>query len=84
LLSFLEEHDFNPAAATRIWKHFLKNPQSNSFHDIPALPKGLYDLLEKNFAILSSTVDTVSRSSDGTVKLLIRMQDGNLVEVWEM
>ncbi len=44
------------------------------------LPVGEREALDAQFSLLEPTVDTVSRSSDGTVKHLWKLADGELVE----
>ena len=44
------------------------------------LPVAEREALDARFSLLEPTVDTVSRSSDGTVKHLWRLADGELVE----
>jgi 23S rRNA (adenine2503-C2)-methyltransferase len=44
------------------------------------LPASERDALEAEFSLLEPIADTVSRSSDGTVKHLWRLEDGELVE----
>ena len=48
---------------------------------MPDLPRPVYALLREKYAITTSTVQSISNSSDGsTTKLLVRLQDGHLVE----
>ncbi|CAN0443883.1 unnamed protein product, partial [Laminaria digitata] len=48
------------------------------FHLNAPTPTG--PLLRRKFAVLTSTVVETQRSEDGTVKLLVRLQDGQMVE----
>eukprot|EP00903_Cladosiphon_okamuranus_P010766 g10172.t1 len=52
--------------------------EDNKFHMNAPAPTG--PLLREKFAVLTSTVVETQRSEDGTVKLLVRLQDGQMVE----
>ncbi|CAM9237946.1 unnamed protein product, partial [Pylaiella littoralis] len=52
--------------------------EDNRFHMNAPAPTG--PMLRKKFAVLTSTVVETQRSEDGTVKLLVRLQDGQMVE----
>lgn len=68
--------DFIPS----IWKHVVKNPQCK-WEDIPSLPSSAYRVLNSKFKPLTSTVHSVSDSTDGvTTKLLIKLQNGAFIE----
>lgn len=58
----------------------IKNP-SLSFGEIPGLPKKAVSVLEQNFVPLTSSISKCTTSTDGkTTKLLIKLQDDNLIE----
>ncbi|GAB2268137.1 hypothetical protein Dimus_003116 [Dionaea muscipula] len=64
-----------------IWKHVLQNPNHCDWDDIPSLPSPAYPLLQAKFKPLTSTLHSVSHSTDGvTSKLLIKLQNGAFVE----
>jgi hypothetical protein len=45
--------------------------------DVPGLPKALYDVIENEFALTTSTVVKQSASKDGsTTKMLVKLQVG--------
>jgi 23S rRNA (adenine(2503)-C(2))-methyltransferase len=50
------------------------------FSTIPNFPKRVAAILDDEFVRISSTVHLVQESSDGTVKVLVRLQDGHEVE----
>ncbi len=52
----------------------------SSIAGMTSLPLAERDALDAEFSLLEPTADTVSRSSDGTVKHLWRLADGELVE----
>ncbi len=60
-------------------RHLAKNPQAE-WSSIPDLPKAAWQVLDSGFARFTSTVEQCQTSSDGTKKLLIRLQDGLKVE----
>lgn len=57
----------------------MKNPDVE-LSSIPDLPKAACELLDRDFVRFTSTVEQCQLSSDGTRKLLIRLQDGLKVE----
>ncbi|KDO30843.1 cfr family radical SAM enzyme [Saprolegnia parasitica CBS 223.65] len=84
LPEFLEAHGMKQVHAQKIWKYIASQVQAQnanvSIRDIPQLPKELYPLLEANFRIFSTTIAEKHVSRDGTVKLLVTLQDGHNVE----
>eukprot|EP01050_Picozoa_sp_SAG11_P009087 SAG11_NODE_834_length_6941_cov_19.514762_3_plen_165_part_00 len=79
LLASFEEHGIKPLHAKKIWTHLLRHPEAE-VGDVPGLPQAARALLEQDFARLTSTVKSEQRASDGTIKLLIQLQDGMEVE----
>jgi 23S rRNA (adenine2503-C2)-methyltransferase len=59
------------------WMHARGADSFDAMHDLPA---ALRKYLKQNFTIDSATTSFVSRSSDGTRKLLIRLADGEEIE----
>jgi 23S rRNA (adenine2503-C2)-methyltransferase len=51
-----------------------------SFGEMTDLPQALRESLGRALRVHSSSVETVRRSKDGTVKLLVRLEDGRRVE----
>ena len=62
-----------------VHRHLAKNPQAE-WSSIPDLPKAAWQVLDRDFVRFTSTVEQCQTSSDGTKKLLIRLQDGLKVE----
>ncbi|KAJ6815886.1 uncharacterized protein M6B38_418600 [Iris pallida] len=63
-----------------IWKHVVQNP-SCSLDDVPSLPAAAYPLLRSKFRPMTSSLSSAIDSRDSvTTKLLIRLQNGKLVE----
>ncbi|GAB9474300.1 23S rrna methyltransferase [Globisporangium polare] len=79
LPAFLREHSFKEVHALNIWRHLAQNP-THSFRQIPHLSKKLAELLELHFAHFTTTLTAEQRSKDGTVKLLLKLQDGHEIE----
>ena len=65
------------AAQVREW---ILEKLAPDFHAMTNLPKGEREALEEGFVLGEAELATLSRSSDGTVKHLWRMEDGELVE----
>lgn len=53
---------------------------AHAFNDMTNLSKDTRAMLEENFVINHIQVDTMQRSSDGTVKNAVRLHDGLIVE----
>ncbi|KAG9409873.1 hypothetical protein AC1031_020186 [Aphanomyces cochlioides] len=84
LTTFVEANGLKLVHAQKIWKHIASQVQTNSdaisIRDVKHLPSQAYPLLEQHFAPFTTTVAEQHTSSDGTVKLLITLQDGHNVE----
>jgi 23S rRNA (adenine2503-C2)-methyltransferase len=59
---------------------WLWSKVAHSFDDMTNVAKGTRMILEENFVINHIKVDTMQRSSDGTVKNAVRLHDGLIVE----
>ena len=82
LLAFLAERGVKAIHAKNIWKHLIKT-KATSIKDIEgvlALPEGLSQQIQEVFTLETSRVKQVFRSTDGTTKLLVELQDGLTVE----
>lgn len=63
-----------------IWKHVHQNP-NRDLDDVPSLPAAAYPILRSKFKVMTTSLSSAADSSDKlTTKLLIRLQNGNLVE----
>jgi len=58
----------------------LYSRRCNSFDEILTLPKNLRDKLTEDFHFYSLEINNVRYSSDGSVKFLFKLTDGNYVE----
>lgn len=79
LPAFLAQHNFKEVHALTIWRHLAQNP-THKFSEIKGVPVRLLALLEENFVHFTISKVTEQRSSDGTVKMLLRLQDGHEIE----
>ena len=59
---------------------WLWNKGAHSFEDMTNVSKETRKILQDNFVINHIEVDTMQRSSDGTVKNAVRLHDGLIVE----
>jgi 23S rRNA (adenine2503-C2)-methyltransferase len=59
---------------------WLWSKGAHSFDDMTNLAKATRSMLEENFVINHIKVDTMQRSTDGTVKNAVRLHDGLIVE----
>ena len=59
---------------------WLWRKSAHSFEDMTNISKATRQMLEDNFVINHIEVDTIQRSTDGTVKNAVRLYDGLIVE----
>ncbi|MFP3947880.1 MAG: 23S rRNA (adenine(2503)-C(2))-methyltransferase RlmN [Longimicrobiales bacterium] len=69
-----------PSFRTEQVRRWLHDQMGTSFGEITTLPKGEREALGEAFRITELEPHVVSRSTDGTVKHLWRLRDGELVE----
>ncbi|EGD80439.1 radical SAM domain-containing protein [Salpingoeca rosetta] len=70
----------NHKHAYKMWRHIIARGVTD-VEEIPELPKALYKLVKEKFVITTSKLESFKTSADeSTTKLLIRLQDGALVE----
>mmetsp|Transcript_20132 Transcript_20132/g.36429 ORF Transcript_20132/g.36429 Transcript_20132/m.36429 type:complete len:437 (-) Transcript_20132:24-1334(-) len=80
LRSFLDSHGVKHVHMGTIWRHALAHPECR-LDEIPGIPDKIRGPLQDEFGLCTSTVvHTATSQVDGTVKLLIRLQDGGEVE----
>mmetsp|Transcript_97752 Transcript_97752/g.276641 ORF Transcript_97752/g.276641 Transcript_97752/m.276641 type:complete len:432 (+) Transcript_97752:68-1363(+) len=80
LQAFLHEHGVKPSHMGRIWRHMLEHPDC-PLDEIPGIPDKIRAPLREEFSLVTSTVvKTYESQIDGTIKLLLRLQDGGEVE----
>ena len=71
---------YDMEAVTHCLCRALSRDSTVSYSTIPDLPKAACQILDKEFVRSTSTVEKCQTSSDGTRKLLVRLQDGLEVE----
>ncbi len=69
-----------PAYRARQVRKWLFARRAGDFSHMSDLPQSLRDALASEFAIWTSRVDQVARSTDGTEKLLLQLDQGGSVE----
>lgn len=69
-----------PAYRARQVREAVFRRNARSFEEMTVLPRALRAELAAEFRVFTSAVETVRRSRDGTVKLLLLMEDGQRVE----
>jgi len=81
LPTLLEERGFKGSHAKRIWDHLLRNPEAaGDAPALPSLPRASLPWLAEDFTASTASIRRSVRSPDGTVKLLVALQDGVEVE----
>jgi len=80
LRSFLASHGVKPVHMGNIWRHLLANPAC-PLNEIPGIPDKIRQPLSEEFTFMTSTMTkSIQSSIDGTIKMLIRLQDGGEIE----
>ena len=79
LESFIAEIGEKPFRAKQIFQ-WLWQKYATSFDEMTNLSKDLRSALEKHATLVPPEIDTVSESEDGTIKFLLKLHDGKLVE----
>ncbi|WP_100374288.1 23S rRNA (adenine(2503)-C(2))-methyltransferase RlmN [Bacillus sp. FJAT-45037] len=79
LTEWLLERGHKKFRATQVWD-WLYRKRVTSFAEMNNVNKDCLELLEENFAIQTLTEHVKQESSDGTIKFLFKLYDGNLIE----
>lgn len=79
LIDFLKNHNEKPYRAEQIW-NFLYVQGVQDFSQMHNLSNGLKQILADNTSIKRPEIDTKQLSTDGTIKWLLKMEDGSLIE----
>jgi 23S rRNA (adenine2503-C2)-methyltransferase len=69
-----------PRMRLRQIHRWLLQGRAKSFDEMTDLPRDLRQALGEAFQLLGTSVARELRSSDGTIKLLVRLRDGQLIE----
>ena len=79
LQDLLKAHNVNPISATLLFRHYYKEKKLNPC-DHHNLSKAAKEFLTTNLDFSLPEVDIIHESNDQTVKLLVKLQDGQRVE----
>ncbi|MHA6259737.1 23S rRNA (adenine(2503)-C(2))-methyltransferase RlmN [Sporosarcina sp. CAU 1771] len=79
LAEWLVEHGQKKFRAEQIWD-WLYRKRVKNFSDMKNMNKECLALLEEHFVIQTLEQSVKQESTDGTIKFLFKMQDGNLIE----
>ncbi|WP_308636860.1 23S rRNA (adenine(2503)-C(2))-methyltransferase RlmN [Paenibacillus silvisoli] len=79
LVSWLAEHGHKPSRARQVWD-WLYRKRVTAFADMTDVNAACLQLLEEHFGIQTLGEHTKQESADGTVKFLLKLEDGNLIE----
>lgn len=79
LKDVLQDYQIPNFRAKQVW-HWMYHRGVKDFSAMSNLPQKLIDQLTTNFSIGRPTVEREQRSQDGTIKWLLKMQDGQMVE----
>ncbi|WP_248722141.1 23S rRNA (adenine(2503)-C(2))-methyltransferase RlmN [Seonamhaeicola sp. ML3] len=79
LRDFFIQEDDKAFRGNQVYE-WLWQKSAHNFDDMTNISKSTRQMLEDNFVINHVEVDTMQRSSDGTVKNAVRLHDGLIVE----
>lgn len=77
--AWLEEHGHKKSRALQVWDGLYRQ-RVTEFGAMNAVKPEVSALLEEHFSIQTLAVHTKQESTDGTVKFLFKLEDGNLIE----
>ena len=79
LTAWLLEHGHKKSRALQVWDELYRK-RVKSFSDMEDVHPDCVRLLGEHYAIRTLTEHTKQESKDGTIKFLLKLQDGNLIE----
>ena len=79
LRDFFEIQGDKPFRGNQVYE-WLWRKSAHNFEEMTNLSKETREMLQENFVINHIEVDTIQRSTDGTVKNAVRLHDGLIVE----
>ena len=79
LIALMQEFQVPPFRAKQIW-HWIYQRGVQSFNDMNNIPKDMKAFLDDRFSIGRPKVETEQKSIDGTIKWLLKLDDGQMVE----
>lgn len=77
--AWLEEHGHKKSRALQVWDGLYRQ-RTSDYGMMNAVKPEVSALLEEHFSIQTLAVHTKQESTDGTVKFLFKLEDGNLIE----
>ncbi|WP_334076857.1 23S rRNA (adenine(2503)-C(2))-methyltransferase RlmN [Paenibacillus sanfengchensis] len=77
--TWLEEHGQKKSRALQVWEGLYRQ-RAREFREMSGVTPETLELLEAHFSLQTLKVHTKQQSADGTVKFLLRLADGNLIE----
>lgn len=79
LIAWLKEHGYTPYWASQVWDGLYKQ-RVTKFSEMNNVNPKCIQLLEDHFVIETLSLHLKQESTDGTIKFLFRLRDGNLIE----
>jgi 23S rRNA (adenine2503-C2)-methyltransferase len=79
LTAWIIEHGYKKSRALQVWD-WLYRKRVKSFTEMADVQKECIQLLSENFAIHTMNEHIKQEASDGTIKFLFKLEDGNLIE----
>ena len=79
LIALLQEFQIPAFRAKQIW-HWIYQRGVKSFDDMGNIPKDMKMFLNERFSVGRPSIETEQKSSDGTIKWLLKLNDGQMVE----
>lgn len=80
LKDLLQENDFEKFRAKQIWSWLYRKGKS-SFYEMKNLKKDMQLQMDENFSLARLEIMEKQVSTDGTIKWLLKLYDGHLVEM---
>eukprot|EP00300_Choanocystis_sp_HF-7_P017288 c19687_g2_i1.p1 GENE.c19687_g2_i1~~c19687_g2_i1.p1 ORF type:complete len:458 (+),score=82.65 c19687_g2_i1:41-1414(+) len=78
---FIQMHGIKECHMMTLWSQLVRSNAQTPLDQIANLPQVMYDELPKDFSAMTTTLEDAVTSKDGTTtKLIIRLQDGHLIE----
>ncbi|ANC79128.1 23S rRNA (adenine(2503)-C(2))-methyltransferase RlmN [Fictibacillus phosphorivorans] len=79
LTEWLGQHGYKPYRAAQVW-NYLYRERVTAFTEMIDIKADCIELLTENFTIQTLREHVKQEASDGTVKFLFKLNDGNLIE----
>lgn len=79
LIALLQEFQIPGFRAKQVW-HWIYQRGVKTFDEMGNIPKDMKAFLDDRFSVGRPTVETEQRSKDGTIKWLLKLDDGQMVE----